>query len=118
MFPVLHRDHPCSELLGREFPPVARGGRKDLDSNQDIGIGEKQLSYVSPYQLVSFGGESATVPCENCDGQGGFLDISDEDERGPIYDWFLCPQCQGTGEYEPNPRLVTLEDFEECFGWR
>lgn len=108
---VHHYDHPCRDLLRRESAYPARGTHKDFHRNVNIGLVETIPADIKPKHIAS-------VTCENCDGQGGWLDVSDEDERGPIYDWFDCPVCQGTGEYEPLPRLITLEDFEEAFGWR
>lgn len=117
MITTHHRDHPCKHALGSETLYLARGSAEDLSGNQCIVLVDILLSQDNTLQLSDFGKTSASVPCENCDGSGGWIDVSDEDERGPIHDWFDCPVCQGTGEYEPYPRLITLEDFEECFGW-
>lgn len=115
---VHHYDHPCRDPLRPESAYPARGTRKDFNGNLTIaGVVRKQPD-IKLTQIQGVREAATSVPCENCGGQGGWLDISDEDEEGPLEDWFDCPVCYGTGEYEPRPRLITLEDFEECFGWR
>lgn len=130
MLTAHHRDRPCSDsfvrcdlpcsnpIVGPENAYPARGVDRGYTVFKSRNLGEKRPTYIKHRKTSSLcKAASAPVPCENCAGQGGWLDVSDEDERGPIYDWFLCPQCYGTGDYEPEPRLIALEDFEECFGW-
>lgn len=43
--------------------------------------------------------------CENCGGDGGWLE--------PHGEWDLCPCCEGTGELPSSVReLISLDDLE------